>query len=70
MKEQNKCYVVVDGYRGNDNYIDGNIRIFSTLEKAEEFIKKSKEIMKKSKRPGDKFFEYYDEQTIVEFEVE
>ena len=70
MRRQDKFYIVVDDYRGNDNYIDGNIQIFSTLEKVEEFIKKSKEIMKKSKRSGDKFFEYYDEQTIVGCKVE
>ena len=66
----NVCYVVVDGYHGNDDYIDGMIRIFSTREKAEEFIKKYKDIMKKGKRPGDKFSDYYDTQTIVEVEVE
>ena len=70
MTSGDKCYVVVDGYRGDDNYIDGNIRIFSTLEKAEEFIKRSKTIMAKGKRPGDKFHDYYNKQTIVEIEIE
>lgn len=66
FREFDKCYVVVDGYCGND----GNIRIFSTRKKAEEFIEKSKLEVKKSKRPGDKFHDYYDAQTIVEFEIE
>lgn len=66
----NKCYVVIDGYHGNDDYIDGTIRIFSTKQKSEEFIKKYKETMKKGKRPGDKFSDYYDSQTITEIEVE
>ena len=70
MNKKNKCFIVVDGYIGNDHYIDGNIRVFSTYEKAEEFIAKSKEIMKKGKRPGDKFHDYYNKQTIVEFEIE
>jgi hypothetical protein len=70
VSEQDKCYVVVDGYHGNDGYIDGNIRIFSTIQKAEEFIKKYKETMKKGRRPGDKFSNYYDKQTIVEIEIE
>ena len=67
---ENTCYMVVDGYRGNDGYIDGNIRIFSTRQKAEEHIKKYQESMKKHQRPGDKFQEYYDKQTIVEIEIE
>ena len=66
----NKCYVVIDGYNGNDGYIDGTIRIFSTRGKAEEFIKKYKEAMKKGRRPGDKFSDYYDNQTIREIEIE
>lgn len=70
LKSGNICYVVVDGYRGNDGYIDGTIRIFSTRQKAEDFIQKYREIMKKGKRPGDKFSDYYDAQTIVEIEVE
>ncbi len=70
MTEPNVCFVVVDGYHGNDGYIDGNIRIFSTRQKAEGFIRKYKDTMKKSKRPGDKFAEYYDDQTIVEIEMD
>ena len=70
LQESEKCYVVVDGYCGNDGYIDGNIRVFSTREKAEEFIEKSRMEMKKGKRPGDKFYDYYDNQTIAEFEIE
>ena len=66
----NKCYVVVDGYHGNDGYIDGTIRIFSTKQRAEEYIKKYKEKMKKGRRPGDKFSDYYDTQTITEIEIE
>ena len=62
--------MVIDGYHGNDDYIDGTIRIFSTKQKSEEFIKKYKETMKKGKRPGDKFSDYYDSQTITEIEVE
>lgn len=60
-------YVVIDG---DDGYIDGTIRIFSTREKAEDFIKKYKETMKKGRRPGDKFSDYYDKQTIREMEIE
>ena len=60
----------MDGYCGNDGYIDGNIRIFSTREKAEEFIVQSETEMKKGKRPGDKFHDYYDAQTITEIEIE
>ena len=70
LKESKKCYVVVDGYCGNDDYIDGNIRVFSTREKAVEFIEKSKTEMKKGKRPGDKFSDYYDNQTITKIEIE
>ena len=69
MLKSNKCYLVVDGYRGNDGYIDGTIRIFSTRQKAEEFIKKLKEEMKKGKRPGEQFSDYY-KQTIMEIEIE
>ena len=65
-----KCYLVVDGYRGNDGYIDGNVRIFSTRQKAEEHIKKYQDSMKKGMRPGDKFHDYYNKQTIVEVEIE
>ena len=46
MSENNSCFVVVDG---DDGYVDGTIRIFSTRQKAEEFIKKYKETMKKGK---------------------
>ena len=67
---ENMCYLVVDGYRGDDGYIDGNIRIFSTRQKAEEHIKKYQDSMKKGRRPGDKFHDYYDKQTIVEIEIE
>ena len=67
---ENICYLVVDGYRGDDGYIDGNIRIFSTRQKAEDHIKKYQESMKKGRRPGDKFHDYYDKQTIVEIEIE
>ena len=66
----NSCFVVVDGYLGDDGYIDGNIRIFSTRKKAEEYIKKHKEFMKKGMRPGDKFHDYYDKRTVVEIEIE
>ena len=58
----NRCFVVVDGYLGDDGYIDGNIRIFSTQQKAEEYIKKYQEFMKKGLRPGDKFHDYYDSE--------
>ena len=67
--EQNICYVVVHGYHGNDGYIDGTIRIFSTRQKAEDFIKKLDEEMKKRKRPGEQFSDYYT-QTIMEMEIE
>ena len=67
---ENICYLVVDGYRGDDGYIDGNIRIFSTRQKAEDHIKKYQESMKKGRRPVDKFHDYYDKQTIVEIEIE
>ncbi len=70
MTKSNTCFIVVDGYRGNDGYIDGTIRIFATKQKAEEHIKKHQESMKKSMRPGDKFHDYYDKQTIVEIEIE
>ncbi|MDH3765914.1 MAG: hypothetical protein OER82_08900 [Nitrosopumilus sp.] len=70
MTSSNTCFVVVDGYHGNDGYIDGTIRIFSTRQKAEEFIKKYKDTMKKGRRPGDKFSDYYDEQTIMEIDIE
>ncbi len=69
MAESKTCYVVVDGYHGNDGYIDGTIRIFSTRQKAEEFIKKLQEEMKKGKRPGEQFSNYYD-QTVMEIEME
>ena len=67
---ENICYLVVDGYRGDDGYIDGNIRIFSTKQKAEDHIKKYQDSMKKGRRPGDKFYDYYDKQTILEIEIE
>ena len=67
---ENRCYLVVDGYRGDDGYIDGNIRIFSTRQKAEEYIKRYQDSMKKGRRPGDKFHDYYNKQTIVEIEIE
>ena len=70
MTSSNTCFVVVDGYHGNDGYIDATIRIFSTRQKAEEFIKKYKDTMKKGRRPGDKFSDYYDEQTIMEIDIE
>ena len=70
MTENISCYLVVDGYCGNDGYIDGTIRIFSTRQKAEEYIKKHQNSMKKGMRPGDKFHDYYDKQTIVEIEIE
>ena len=69
MTFSNRCFVVVHGYHGNDGYIDGTIRIFSTRQKAEEFIKKLKEEMKKGKRPGEQFSDYYN-QTITEVEIE
>jgi len=69
MTEQNICYVAVHGYHGNDGYIDGTIRIFSTRQKAEDFIKKLDEEMKKRKRPGEQFSDYYT-QTIMEMEIE
>jgi len=70
MTSSNTCFIVVDGYNGNDGYIDGTIRIFSTRQKAEEFIRKYKDTMKKGRRPGDKFSDYYDEQTIMEMDIE
>jgi len=69
MTLSNICYVVVDGYHGNDGYVDGTIRIFSTRQKAEEFIKKLKEEMKKGKMPGEQFSDYYN-QIIMEMEIE
>lgn len=63
------CYVVVDGYHGNDGYIDGTIRIFLTRQKDEEHIKNLKKEMKKDKRPGEQFSDYYD-QTVMEIEME
>jgi hypothetical protein len=69
MTSNNTCFVVVNGYHGNDGYIDGTIRIFSTRQNAEEFIKKLKEKMKKGKRPGEQFSDYYN-QTVVEMEIE
>ncbi len=69
MTSSNTCFVVVDGYHGDDGYIDGTIRIFSTRQKAEEFIKKLKEEMKKGKRPGEQFSDYYN-QTVMEIEIE
>ena len=65
----NICYVVVDGYHGNDSYIDGTIRIFLTRQKAEEHIKNLKKEMKKGKRSGEQFSDYYD-QTVMEIEME
>ena len=44
--------------------------MFSTKQKAEEYIKKYKETMKKGRRPGDKFSDYHDSQTITEIEIE
>jgi len=70
MTTEKICFVVVDGYHGNDGYIDGRIRIFSTRQKAEEFIKKQKEEMKKGGKPGDQFYDYYDNQTVMEIELE
>lgn len=69
MTPSNICYVVVNGYHGDDGYIDGTIRIFSTSQKAEEFIKTLKEEMKKRKRPGEQFSDYYN-QTVMEIEIE
>lgn len=69
MTSSNTCFVVVNGYNGNDGYIDGTIRIFSTRQKAEEFINELKEEMKKRKRPGEQFSDYYN-QTIMEIEIE
>ena len=69
MTSSNACFIVVDGYHGDDGYIDGTIRIFSTRQKAEEHIKKLKEEMKKRKRPGEQFSDYYN-QTIMEIEME
>jgi hypothetical protein len=69
MTSSNTCFVVVDGYHGNDGYIDGTVRIFSTRVKAEEHIKKLKEEMKKGKRPGEQFSDYYD-QIVMEVEIE
>ena len=66
---ENTCYVVVDGYHGNDGYIDGTIRIFSTRQKAEGYIKNLQEEMKQGKRPGEQFSDYYD-QSIIEVEIE
>ena len=62
------CFIVVDGYNGDDGYIDGTIRIFSIRVKAEEHIKKLKEEMKKGKRPGEQFSDYYN-QTVMEIEI-
>ena len=69
MTSSNTCFVVVNGYHGDDGYIDGTIRIFSTRQKAEEFIKQLQEEMKKRKRPGEQFSGYYN-QTIMEIEIE
>ena len=69
MTSSNTCYVVINGYHGDDGYIDGTIRIFSTRQKAEEFIEKLKEEMKKRKRPGEQFSDYYN-QTVMEIEIE
>ncbi len=66
---KNVCYVVVDGYLGNDGYIDGTIRIFLTRQKAEGFIKNLQSEMKKGKRPGEQFSDYYN-QTVMEVEME
>ena len=66
LSENKTYYVVVDGYHGNDGYIDGRIRIFSTRPKAEEFIKKHKETIGKGGKPGDQFPDFYDDQTIME----
>ena len=63
------CFIVVNGYHGDDGYIDGTLRIFSTRQKAEEHIKKLKEEMKKGKRPGEQFSDYYN-QTVMEVEIE
>jgi len=40
MTKNEICYVVVDGHHGDDDHIDGRIRVFSTVQKAEEFIKR------------------------------
>ena len=69
MTGNNICYIVVNGYHGDDDYIDGTIRIFSTRQKAEEHIKRLKEEMEKGKRPGEQFSDYYD-QTIMEMDME
>ena len=69
MTSNNTCYVVVDGYHVNDGHVDGRIRIFSTLQKAEIFIEKLQEEMKKGKRPGEQFSDYYD-QTVMEVKME
>lgn len=70
MTENKTSYVVVDGYYGNDGYIDGRVRIFSTRQKAEEYIKKLKEDIERSRKPGDQFHGHYNDQTIVEIEIE
>ena len=70
MTIEKTCYVVVDGYHGSDGYIDGRIRIFSTNQKAEEFIKKHKETIRKGGKPGDQFPDFYDDQTIIKIEIE
>ncbi len=69
MTSTSTCYAVIDGYHGDDGYIDGRVRIFSTMQKAEEHIKKLKEEMRKGKRPGEQFSDYYD-QSIMEIEIE
>ena len=65
-----KCYLVVNGYLGDDGYIDGNIRIFSTRQKAEEYIKKHEDFMREGRRPGDKFHDYYNKRAIIEMDIE
>ena len=69
MASEKTCFIVVDGYHGDDGYIDGTIRILSTLVKAEEHVKKLKEEMKKGKRPGEQFSDYYN-QTVMDVEIE
>jgi hypothetical protein len=46
---------VVDGFHENDGCIVGKIRILSTPQKAEEFIKKHNEETKMGMMPGDSF---------------
>lgn len=60
MTVSEKCFVVTNGYEGNENYIDGNIMIFSTREKAERYLKKLQE-----ESP-----EFYKDNSVMEFDVQ